>query len=419
MLELVIGLLVLITLSGFFSGVEIALFSLPDIKVKTLVKKKAKGAKLLQKIKKNPRRLLTTILIGNNLVNIGGAALATVLAIGVFGDYGAGIATGLMTIVILIFGEITPKTYASQNAEKISLKVAGLVNFLTYAFYPAVILLEQVARLGMGRKKKGPLVTEEELKAMLDVSVQEGEVEREEKKLIENVLQLNDIIVKDVMTPRTEMICLEADTKLKSVIKFLLNSPYSRIPLYKKSRDNIVGVLMIRDLLPYFAKNKLNITLRTASSKPFFVPEHKVINQLFKDFQAKHRHMAIVVDEYGGTAGVVTLEDLIEEIVGEIADEHDLERDLIMRIDTKTIRVNAHTEVKEINHFFNTTIPGKKTDSIGAFLLKRFKRIPRRGDKLKVGTVTIMIEKATKKKILRVIIRKGNGLHLQDISEQK
>ena len=162
----------------------------------------------------------------------------------------------------------------------------------------------------------------------------------------------------------------------------------------------------------------MNITLRKISLRPFFVPEHKVINNLFKEFQQKHLHMAIVVDEYGGTAGLVTLEDVIEELVGEIEDERDFERENILRLDPKTIRVDANTEIKEVNHFFNVRIKGKKTDTMGAFLLKKLKKIPKKGEKMKVGSLTVMVEKVSKKHIQKVILRKGNGLYLRDFSKK-
>jgi len=230
--------------------------------------------------------------------------------------------------------------------------------------------------------------------------------------------QFNDITAEDVMTPRMEMFCLPQNIRLNDALSQMLKQQHSRIPLYENTRDNIVGVVHIMEVVEALGR-KRNPLMKQLSYKPYFVPEHKVINDLFKEFQEKQVHMAIVVDEYGGTAGIVTVEDLIEEIVGEISDEYDIEETHIRRINKKIIQASGIADVKEINKFFNVRIPGKKTDTIGAFLLKKLKKIPRQGETFRMGGVTIYIEEATRKTIKRVLIFKGirNGELKEKIEE--
>ncbi len=360
------------------------------------------------KLRGDPRRLLTTILVGNNIVNITSSSIATYLCATAFGSYSIGIATGIMTFLILVFGEITPKSYATQHAEKVSLQFSSVLEFFTYILYPiTLVFLKLTIFLSRSKQKQMPIATEEEVKVFVAECVKSGEVEKEEKQLIENVLQFNDITVTDVMTPRTEIFYLPYDMKVNDAMESIIDSQFSRIPLFKGTRDNIVGILHVKDILKYLHNKKRDMTLLDIASKPYFVPKHKVINELFKDFQVRGVHMAIVVDDFGGTAGLVTLEDLIEELVGEITDEFDLERDMIMRIDKSTIKVHFGTTIKEINHFLNVNLPGKKTDTINAFILKKLKKIPRKGEKIKIGNVTLTVEEADKNRIEKVIIQKG------------
>lgn len=422
MLGEILLLILLIALSGIFSASEIAIFSVSDSKLRALVKKKKKGAKELQTLKKDPKRLLITILIANNLVNIGASVLATVIAINLFGSYGVGIATGVMTFLILVFGEITPKAYATRHAPSLSLILGRIIKALMYPLYPVIIILEAITNVFLKGGKfysRQPLVTEEELKAMVELSVKGGEVEKSEKEMIENVLQFNDITAEDVMTPRIEMNCLPCTMTLKDALKQIINWQYSRIPLYKKTKDNIVGIVHIMEILEALNKGRQEAKLKILSRKPFFVPEHKVISQLFREFQEKQVHMAIVVDEYGGTAGLVTVEDLLEEIVGEISDEYDVDKKHIKRINRKLIEVSGQAGVREINKMFRMKLGGKKTDNISAFIFKKLRRIPKKGEHFKVGSAMFYIDRCTGKRIKRVLIFKGlkNGEVKQKIQE--
>jgi len=409
-------LLVLLILSAVFSGVEIAFFSLSDIKVRSLVEKKVKNAKKVQKLKSNPEKLLITILIGNNVVNIGAASLATVVATDLFGSSGVGIATGIMTFLILVFGEITPKSIANSKNEKISLLMAGPLLFLMYLLYPISFVLELITKLISkltGSKEVG-LVSEEELVTMAKVGVEEEAIEKHEGEMIGKVFELNDITAEDVMTVKSEMQLLDAQMPLRDALPIISSSPFSRIPVYENEKANITGVIYAKDVLVEGAKcvvsptdyDDKGVKLAEISRKPLFVPFNILINDLLKDFQKRRIQIALVVDEAGNILGLVTLEDVLEEIVGEIIDETDIEKDLIKRLDRKSILVDGMTEIEEINDFFNINIKAPRKEFISKYLLDRFKRIPEPGDELEVGQITYFVSDADEKKIKKIRISK-------------
>jgi len=402
-------LVILLALSGFFSGAETALVSVSLAKVRTLVKEKKFGSRKLLKLKEKPKTLLSTILIGNNLVNIAAASLTTAVMINLFGSKGIGIATGVLTLVILIFGEVTPKNIAHTHNVRLALLMAGPIYYCTKIFYPAIVVLNLLTSfvLKVFGGKQSPSVTEEELKTMIDMGVEEGEVEKKEKEMIENVFELNDITAEEIMTPRTGMFCLEENLYLKDVLKTLTKTPYSRIPIIGKSKDNVVGVLFVKDILKHLENGKRKIKLRTLAREPYFVPENILLNQLFKQFQDKKIHMAIVVDEHGGVAGLVTMEDILEEIVGEIIDETDLSETPIVKLDKDNIIVDGQTEIKEINKALNIRLSGKGTQTINKVILNKIKKIPKSGDEITLDNkLLVRIEEATKKKIYRIKITK-------------
>lgn len=399
-------------LSGFFSGAETALVSVSLAKVKTLVKQKKLGSVKLLKLKQKPKTLITTILIGNNLANIAAAALTTKLMIDLFGSNGVAIATGILTLVILVFGEITPKNIAHTYSVKVSLLIAGPIYFLTKLLFPLIFVLNLfttfIIRASGG--KHIPIVTEEELKTMIDMGVEEGEVEKKEREMIENVFELNDITAEEVMTPRIAMFCLDENLSLKDAMQTLAKTPYSRIPIIRSNRDNVIGILYVKDVLKALQKGQKNVKLKTIAREPYFIPEDILLNQLFKKFQDKKIHMAVVVDEHGGVAGLITLEDLLEEIVGEIVDETDITPHVILRVDKNNILVDADTELKNINEFFNIKLPGNINETVSKLVLKKLKKIPKKGDKVKIDkNVMITVEEATKNKIHKLKVTNLNG----------
>jgi len=395
-------LIILILLSAFFSGAETAFFSLSDIKVKKMLFRKKKNAKLIAKLKSNPQRLLITILIGNNLVNIAAASLATIIVADIFKSSIVGITTGIMTLIILIFGEITPKSLSIRYNETITLLTAKPLFLIGKILFPIIWLLEKVY------PKRGlriPAITEEELRIMATVGVQEGTVQKREAELIKKVFQLNDITAEDVMTPRSEIYALKEDRKLKSVKNKIINSRYSRIPIYEKSIDHITGILYKDDALIHLAKKGVDVTLKEIAREAIFVPDSQFIDKLMRELQTKHIHMAMVVNEYGEVVGIVTLEDIIEELVGEIVDETDISEELIKRIDKKTILVHGTTEIKHINKFLNISLDERYT-TISGLLEDKLNRIPQIGQKLRLGNVTLEVTDADKKRVKRVSIVK-------------
>lgn len=408
-MENLLFLIILISLSGFFSASEISIFSLSKAKVKSLEKNKIRGAKQLARLKGQPQRLLINILIGNNLVNISASALATIIAYNYFGSVGPAIATGLLTVVILVFGEIGPKGFATIHAEKFALRVAPILIVIDYLFRPVSMVFEFINRFGLRfitHGKDVPSVSEEELTALAEIGAEEGVVEPKEKEMIKRVLQFNDIDASDVMTIRSDIFALPARYTIEQAVEKINESHYSRIPVYRKDLDDIIGIIYLPDVLKEYTAGNKNFTLDKISRKPYFIPEQRKIDDIFKDFQRQHNHIAIVLDEQGIMSGLVTLEDLLEEIVGEIMDESDIDEFLIKRLDRYSVLVDAKTEIREINHFFNITIPGPDHNLVSEAFLEKFGRIPKPGDQAEFKGFKMVIEKATPKKIEKIRIIK-------------
>lgn len=401
-------LLVLLFLSSFFSASETALMSLSKLRLRHLVDEGAKGAIRVQKLVDDPNKLLGSILVGNNLVNIGASALATSLAIDAFGSTGVGIATGVMTLLVLLFGEITPKSLAIQHAETFSLKISGIMEFITIIFSPVVSLLLVITnafiRLFGGKKiQQQPFITEDELKTMVDVSHEEGVLEVEEKQMIYNVFEFGDTQVHDVMTPRTNMVALEFDSSYEEIIEIFKEERFSRIPIYEDTTDNIIGVLSIKDLL-LMPVDLEDFDVRSYMREPYFTYEYKKTADLFKELRLNRFPMAIVLDEYGGTAGIATLEDLIEEIVGEIRDEYDDHEKDIEIIKEDEFVVEGSRRIDELNESIGTHIESEDFDTIGGFLVGEFGRLPEVNEFLDYDGIKFVIEEVDRNRIEKLRI---------------
>lgn len=324
----IVLLFLLLLLSGFFSGSETALIRVGRIKARSLLKRGVKGADTVEKLVSEPEALLTTVLIGNNIVNIAASALATSLAIDYFGDLGVGIALGVMTFLILTFGEIVPKTLAVHHAEQFSITVSRPLEILIFVLRPVIRILSVITNavgkmLGL-KIPQGKLLSEEEVKTMLDIGEEEGAIEGDEKEMMNGVLKLDYITAKNVMTPKEAMVCLEAHQTLETAIELIKSSGYSRIPVFEGNEDNIVGILYAKDLL--IDGNEYTISLKELMKPAYFVPETARVDDLLKEFRKGKFHIAIVVDAEGRTKGLVSLEDLLEEIVGSIYDEYDVRK---------------------------------------------------------------------------------------------
>ncbi len=406
MLIQIIILVVLLFLSAFFSGVETALMSLNMVKVKTLVEQKRKGSSALHRIKQNPRKLLITILIGNNLVNIGSAALATVLFTGVFGSSGVGIATGVMTFLILIFGEITPKTFATQNAERISLVIARHVEIMSASLLPVVKIFEHIAELMLKifKSKEQEELSEEELKTIVTMGKEEGLLSEEAAEIMHNVLEFKGTKVTKVMTPKSVVQMINAEAPLRDELDFIVKTPFSMYPVYRGTQDKVVGMVDVEDVLRYTKENKLDEKIETFMRAAIFVPESKEIDDLLSDFEGVDMPLAVVVDEYGNVSGLVTMEDILEEIVGEIFDKSERESVYIKKVDANLVRVDAKASIEEINRVLHLGLEEGQFTTIAGFIEHKLKRIPKKGEEIKLKRVTIVIEDVDNQKIKSVKI---------------
>jgi CBS domain containing-hemolysin-like protein len=409
----VLTLTLLIGLSGFFSGLEVALVGVRKSKVIQLLNEGVKGSKALHKLKTNPSWMMSSVNLGNNLVNVGASALATTVSLRLFGDDGLGIAIGIMTFLILVFGEITPKTYCNANSTRIALRYAPILLAFSYMFYPIVkffeIITKGVVRI-TGSSYIPPPITEEEIKGVIDQGLAEKALEKDEMELVHGALKFDDTVIRSVMTPRTKMFTLNAKTILFEALHEINQNGYSRIPIYGASQDDIVGFVHVRDVLKELENDNKMKSLEQISRKPVFVSQEKMVSALLKEMKGRKTHMAIVVDEHGGVEGLVTLEDLIEEIVGEIEDESDLVKPIgYERVDQDTIITNGDIEIDTINEIFKTQVPeGDDYASISGLLHEKLQDIPQAGDKIEVEDLRIVVEKVFKNVPQKIRIEKIN-----------
>ncbi len=397
----IVTLSLLIGLSGFFSGLEVALVGIRKSKVVQLFNEGKKGSKALHKLKTNPSWMMSSVNLGNNLVNVGASALATSIAIRLFGNDGLGIAVGVMTFLILVFGEITPKTYCNANSTKIALRYAPVLLAFSYVLYPIVKFFEIITRGVVkltGSSYVHPPITEEDIKGVIEQGLEEKAIEKEELELVHGALKFDDTVIRAVMTPRTKMFTLNAKMMLFEALPEINQSGHSRIPIYGDTKDDIVGFIHARDILKELEKDNKMTSLEQIARKPVFASQEKMVSSLLKEMQGRRTHMAIVIDEHGGVQGLVTLEDLVEEIVGEIEDETDLPRPIgYERVDQDTIITNGDIEIDTINEIFKTKVPeGDDYASLSGLLHERLQDIPQEGDKVEVDKLRIIVEKDSK-----------------------
>ena len=406
------GILVLLfILSAFFSGSETAYLSVSRAKVRKLAKEGDSRAIVLERLLHTPNRVIITILIGNNLVNILAASIATSIAIQVFGSTGVGIATGAVTLVVLLFGEITPKSYSATNAERVALLVAKPIYLLMKLLTPVVAVLSRFAKFVVstfgGEVRLGPFITEEELKMLVEVGEELGAIEKEEKEMISGIFEFDKMDVKDIMVPRIDMKCIEANSSIEDAKKLILETGHSRIPVYEGSVDNIIGILYAKDLLRFLNSGEKPETLHSILRPAYFVPESKKLNELLSEFQRLKVQIAIVVDEYGGTAGMVTLEDVLEEIVGEIEDEYDVgEAEEFRMVDENQAVVDARMSIHDVNERLSLSLPEDRVDTIGGLLFNMLGRIPVQGDEVEVDGVVLRVESMRGRRIMKVRVIK-------------
>jgi len=398
-----IVLMGLLILSGFFSSAETALFSIGKTRIRHRAKQGDRAFILIEKMKADPHRLLSTILIGNNIVNVGAAAIATSIAIDMFSYYAVGLATGVMTLLILIFGEVMPKSIAERNNLFISKMSIYPVYWLSILFFPIILFLNFIPII-TGKIKRTPTATEEELLTFVEVVEEEGEIKEEEKELIHNIFEFDDTNTSEIMTPRTDMFVIESDDKLD--LKTVAESGLTRIPVIEEDIDHVIGILNIKDLFMRLAKGNTEIDIREIMTKPYFVPENKKLDSLLHQFKRRKHHMAIVVDEHGGVSGLVTLEDALEEIVGEIRDETDKEEPHIVRKKSNEWIVLGKTDVEDVNETIGMEIPDtREYDTFSGFILDKIGKIPTEKEEIVIDSFIITVEEKEGIRIIKYNVK--------------
>lgn len=404
-----ICIVILLALSAFFSSAETAFTTVNKIKIRSLIDEGNKRAVTVAKINENSGKMLSAILIGNNIVNISASALATALTIKIFGNNFTGVTTGLLTILVLIFGEISPKTAATVHSERLALMYAPIINALMYILTPVIIIIDFLAGIvlkimGVNSKNSKTKITEAELRTFVKVSHEDGIIETDEKQIITNLFNFGDSEAKDVMIPRIDMTIADADSDYEHIISLFRETKYTRIPIYERETDNVIGILNIKDLVLTPVNDKFNI--REIMRKPFFTYEHKNTSELFKEMQQSSQSIAIVLDEYGSTVGMITTEDLLEEIVGEIRDEYDIdETEPFVKLTTNIYRIDGAYKIYDINEQIGTSLESEDNDSIGGFIVEKLDRFPKRGDHFIMDNLEFIIEKASSTRIESVLLK--------------
>ncbi len=400
-----LALLILLGLSGFFSGSETALLSLDKLRVRFLQQKGRPGADKLAKLLDDPDRLLSGILVGNNLVNIVTSVIATGLFVSYFGERGEWITVLVLTPVLLIFAEVCPKTYAAQYPEKLSFLVLRPIRFVIWLLHPVVLLVSSLSRLltsvFRGEKTEDLSVSEDEIKAIIEVGEESGVVAAEQRRMLHGIFDLSETRVRDVMIPRTEVVGIDVKANFREVLMTVKDARHSRFPVYNDSLDSIVGVVHSKDVLEFIDRSE-RFSLSDICRKPHFVPESKRIAVLLQTFRQKRDHLAIVVDEYGGVEGIVTLEDVVEEIVGEIHDEFDIEEVDFRKLGPGRYLVDAAVSLRTVNRRFSLELPEEKVTTLAGYLLQLLGRIPLEGDSCEQDGVLFRVRRMEDRRIEEV-----------------
>lgn len=403
-----IVLLILLLLSAFFSSAETAMTTVNKIYIMSLVNEGNKRAKTLQKIIDNPGKLLSTILIGNNIVNLSASSLATTWTTRVLGNAFVGIATGILTLLVLLFGEITPKTMATLYAEKLSMAYAPIIYLLMKVLTPVIFIVNRLSNgilyvLGVDPKGKQSTMTEQELRTIVDVSHEDGVIESEEKKMIYNVFDFGDSRAKDVMVPRIDMSFIDVNATYEELMESFKEDGYTRYPVYEDSTDNIIGTINMKDLLLWDPKEHFSI--RNILRKPYFTYEHKSTAALLMEMKQYSVNFVIVLDEYGATAGMITMEDLLEEIVGEIRDEYDADEveDMQEIVPDREYTAQGSAKLDDLNEALGLKLVSEDYDSIGGYIIEKLDSFPGQGESYVTEDGVKLVVDATEKKRIEAV----------------
>ena len=407
----IIILIILLLLSAFFSSAETALTTVNRIRMRSLAEDGNSRAACVLKVTDDSGKMLSAILIGNNIVNLSASSIATSLALAIWGSVGAGIATGILTLLILIFGEISPKTIAAINAEKLSLAYCNVIYWLMKILTPVIFILNKLSiaflfLLRIDPNAKDNAMTEEELRTIVDVGKETGVIESEEHEMINNVFDFGDAQAKEVMVPRIDMTFANIDCTYDELIEIFKEDKFTRLPVYKDTTDNVVGIINMKDLLLY--KDKEHFSIQDIMREPYFTYEHKNTAELFMEMRKSSISLAIVLDEYGATAGLITLEDLLEEIVGEIRDEYDTdEEDPIIQLSEREYLVLGSTNLEDLCEKLDLDFQSDDYDTIGGYLIGLLDHLPEKNEIIITDDdVLLRVEQMDKNRIEKIYIKK-------------
>ncbi len=400
----------LLVLSGFFSGSETALLSLDKLRVRFLQQQGRRGADKLAKLLDNPDRLLSGILVGNNLINIAASVIATGLFIGYFGEQGEWLTVIILTPILLIFAEVCPKTYAAQYPEKMSFFVLNPIRLVIWLLTPVVYVVSTLSRIltssFRGKEAEGLAVSEDEIRAIIEVGEESGVVAAEQRRMLHGIFDLSETRVRDVMIPRTEVIGIDITASFQEVLDIIKNANHSRFPVFSDSLDSVVGVVHSKEVFAFIDRTE-DFSLRDLCRKPYFVPESKRIAVLLQSFRQQHQHLAMVVDEYGGVEGIVTLEDVVEEIVGEIHDEYDIEEIDFRQLAPGRFLVDGAVSLRTVNRHFGLDLPEDHVTTLAGYLLRIMGRIPSEGESFEENGIIFRVKRMEDRRIEEVEMTLG------------
>lgn len=408
----IISLVILLLLSAFFSSAETALTTVNKIRMRTLSEAGNKKADRVLCITEDSGKMLSAILIGNNLVNISASSIATALAIDWFGNLGAGIATGILTLFILIFGEVTPKTMATIHADKLSLRISFAIELLIKILTPIIFIVNNLSigvlfLLRVDPNQNNNAMTEEELRTIVDVSQESGVIEDEERNMIHNVFDFGDAEAKEIMVPRIDMTFIHINATYDELINVFRQDKFTRLPVYEDTTDNVIGIINMKDILLWDRTSNEEFSLKNFVRSPYFTYEHKNTSDLFIEMRKSSISIAIVVDEYGATAGLITLEDLLEEIVGEIRDEYDSDEvDDIIQLNEREFSILGSANLDDVSDKLNVNFTSDDYDTIGGYCLGLLSHLPERNEIIITNDdILIRIDKIENNRIEKVYIK--------------
>jgi len=406
-IQLVI-VIILLSASAFFSSAETALMTSNKLRMRNLADNGDKRAAKVLKVTENTDKMLSAILIGNNIVNLTASSISTALTLKIFGSKLVGIATGILTFLILVFGEITPKNVASKNAEKMALVYIGVISFLVTLLTPVIFIVNTVAKFVISIFNKNGddnnAVTEEELRAMVEYSHEEGVIENEEKKMIVNVVDFGDTVAGDIMVPRVDMVMVDEKSSYEEILQVFREERYTRIPVYEETPDNVIGILNVKDFL--LIEDKENFVMKELLREPLYTYEYKKTSALMMDMRKTGANIVIVLDEYGITAGLITLEDMLEEIVGEIRDEFDADEDEgITKVSDLEYLIDGSTNLDDINDRIGLSLSSEEYESIGGLIMEKLGRLPVEGEIINFDNIVLTVKKMDHARIEKVCLK--------------